>query len=90
MINKGNDPVLFAFGVNHKTSPVEIREKLYLHESEVPCLLNEMRRTLSECVAISTCNRTEIFGVSPTADLDIDHYKELLVGFKKAGETVKN
>jgi glutamyl-tRNA reductase len=73
---------LFAFGLNHKTAPVEIRERFYLHEDEISSLLREYRRTLTECVVISTCNRTEFYGVSERPDLDVNVYKELLIDFK--------
>jgi glutamyl-tRNA reductase len=75
---------LFAFGLNHKTAPVEIREKLYVSEAEVPALLAKFRETLSECLILSTCNRTEIYGVSESQDIDIDFYKDLLIEFKGA------
>ena len=28
--------MLFAFGLNHKTAPIEVREKLYITEAEIP------------------------------------------------------
>jgi glutamyl-tRNA reductase len=73
---------LFAFGLNHKTAPVEIRERLYLNEAEISSLLCEFKRTLSECVVISTCNRTEFYGVSDAEDVDVEVYKNLLIDFK--------
>jgi len=75
---------LFAFGLNHKTAPVEVREKLYVSETEIPALLAKFKETLSECLILSTCNRTEIYGVSESPDLDIDFYKDLLIEFKGA------
>jgi len=75
---------LFAFGLNHKTAPVDVREKLYLHEAEIPRLLRAVSNTLSECLILSTCNRTEFYGVSDSADVDPDYYKNLLIDFKDA------
>ncbi|MEO6589619.1 MAG: glutamyl-tRNA reductase [Pyrinomonadaceae bacterium] len=85
-----NTPVLFAFGVNHKTASVEVREKLYVHEEEVPQLAEKFKQTLSECLIVSTCNRTEIYGVHPTAEIDFDFYKKLLIEFKNASGAVEN
>ena len=76
--------MLFAFGLNHKTAPIEVREKLYIHESEVPQLLAKLKETLAECVILSTCNRTEIYAVCNTADIDLDFYKDLVIEFKKS------
>ena len=81
---------LFAFGLNHKTAPVEIREKLYVSEAEVPALLTKFKETLSECLILSTCNRTEIYGVSESQDVDIDFYKSLLIEFKGARGQVED
>lgn len=80
--------VLFAFGVNHKTASVQVREKVYVYEHEMQELLNKFKQTLSECVIISTCNRTEIYGLHPTADIDFDYYKDLLINFKNASDVV--
>ncbi|MFN6963012.1 MAG: glutamyl-tRNA reductase [Pyrinomonadaceae bacterium] len=81
---------LFAFGLNHKTAPVEIREKLYVTENELQPLLARLGETLSECMVLSTCNRTEVYGVSESADLDIDRYKRLLIEFKGAEGEVED
>lgn len=81
--------MLFAFGINHKTAPIEVREKLYIHAAEVPKLLAKLRETLAECVILSTCNRTEIYGVCGSTDVDLDYYKNLVIEFKNASEIVK-
>ena len=81
--------MLFAFGINHKTAPIEVREKLYIHENEIPSLLGKLKETLAECVILSTCNRTEIYGVCGSADVNLDYYKDLVINFKNASEIVK-
>ena len=48
-------------------------------------MLSILRETLSECVILSTCNRTEIYGVANAAGIDFDYYKNLLIDFKNAG-----
>ena len=82
--------MLFAFGLNHKTAPIEVRERLYIQEAEVPQLLTKLKETLTECFVLSTCNRTEIYGVSSSSDLDIEFYKSLLIDFKNARSFVKS
>jgi glutamyl-tRNA reductase len=74
----------FAFGLNHKTAPVEVREKLHIDESEISAFLARMRETLSECFVLSTCNRTEIYAVSDSPNIELDYYKQLLIDFKNA------
>lgn len=84
-----NQSILFAIGINHKTISVEVREKIYVQDAEIPALLDEFRKTLDEVVVISTCNRIEIYGVTSRTDLDLDYYKDLVIDFKEAGDFVK-
>ncbi len=84
-----NQPLLFAVGMNHKTSPVEVREKIYVSEDEIPAFLSKLRETLSESIVLSTCNRTEIYGVCDSGEVDLNFYKDLLIDFKNVGDTVK-
>ena len=62
-----NDSLL-ALGVSHKTAPVALRERLALPEGRAARILGDLtaRPEIHEAVAISTCNRTELYLV--TAD----------------------
>jgi glutamyl-tRNA reductase len=57
--------LITAVGLNHRTAPLAVRERLSFPENT----LKEALRTLTEqdgvesCVIISTCNRTEIYAV---------------------------
>ncbi len=53
---------LFAVGINHKTAPVGIREKVAFEPSRVPEALLDLRAQtrVSEAAILSTCNRTEV------------------------------
>lgn len=52
-------------GLNYRTAPVEIREKLSFLESELANAMTALKKEKSilEDVIISTCNRTEIYAV---------------------------
>jgi glutamyl-tRNA reductase len=54
---------LLALGVSHKTAPLDIRERLALTEGRAAAVLAELtaREEIHEAVAISTCNRTELY-----------------------------
>ncbi len=56
---------LFAFGLNHNTAPVQIREQVNFSSDRLrPALLDLVKRELvQEVVIISTCNRTELYCV---------------------------
>ncbi|MGZ8633790.1 MAG: glutamyl-tRNA reductase, partial [Solirubrobacteraceae bacterium] len=59
---------LLVLGISHNTAPVALRERLALTETSARRFLAELvaREEVDEAVAISTCNRTEIYLV--TAD----------------------
>lgn len=54
---------LFAFGINHKTAPVEIREKVAFAPEKIQAALKELTHTadIHEAAIVSTCNRTELY-----------------------------
>lgn len=59
-----------AFGINHKTATVEVRERVAFAPDQLADALQQLRdATLSREVAIlSTCNRTEIYCTQDHAD----------------------
>jgi glutamyl-tRNA reductase len=57
---------LIVVGLNHRTAPVEVRERVAYDEREVQGVLARTRSddVLSEAILLSTCNRTEFYGLS--------------------------
>ena len=57
---------LLAIGANHKTAPLPLREKLALPDGRAARVLAELvgHDSVHEAVAISTCNRTELYLVT--------------------------
>jgi glutamyl-tRNA reductase len=54
---------LLALGISYKTAPVELRERFALPEGRAAGVLRELVSTdhVHEAVALSTCNRTELY-----------------------------
>ena len=52
-----------VIGINHRTAPVEIREKVVFAGAELPEALRELTQVpqVHEAVIVSTCNRTELY-----------------------------
>ena len=51
-------------GISHKTAPLELRSAFSLTKEQLPDLLRRAKAAgLSECVALATCNRTELYFV---------------------------
>ena len=62
-------PGLLAIGISHKTAPVALREKLALTSGQAEGLVAGLRvhNEVHEAVALSTCNRTELYFVTDDA-----------------------
>jgi len=55
---------LLLIGLNHRTTPVELREKLYLTTEQLYPVLNELQQqsvVILESAMLSTCNRLEVY-----------------------------
>jgi glutamyl-tRNA reductase len=54
---------MFIIGVNHKTAPIEIREKFFLNPAQQDLLLSELKNnpSITEAFVLSTCNRIEVY-----------------------------
>jgi glutamyl-tRNA reductase len=56
---------LVAFGLSHRTAPLEIRERLAIPQDALAHTLTELVRApaVREVMVLSTCNRTEVYAV---------------------------
>lgn len=53
-------------GINHRTAPVQVREKLAFRTEDIPAALNLLQsRGIREALILSTCNRVEIAAALP-------------------------
>lgn len=54
---------IFVVGINHKTAPIAIREKIYFPTDKLALYLQDMmgRFPIQESVLLSTCNRSELY-----------------------------
>lgn len=59
-------PELLSIGISHKTAPVALRERLALSTAQAKQLMHDLIGSdeVHEAVAISTCNRTELYLVA--------------------------
>lgn len=64
---------LALLGLNHKSAPVELREKLSIPKDQLPKALSrlESRKNVSECLILSTCNRTEVYACTRSRADDV-------------------
>lgn len=64
---------LSLIGVNYKTAPIELRERIAISREDLPETTRALAAVpgVSECMIVSTCNRVELLAAveSPDADL---------------------
>lgn len=59
---------LLAVGINHKTAPVDLRERLAFAADDLRTALVRLleRAELEEVMVVSTCNRVEVYAAGPS------------------------
>ncbi|MDR1709755.1 MAG: glutamyl-tRNA reductase, partial [Candidatus Accumulibacter sp.] len=55
---------LFILGVNYRTAPLAVRERVVFHAEELRRALGDLAGggRMPEAAILSTCNRTEVYG----------------------------
>ncbi len=76
---------MFIIGLNHKTAPIEIREKFYLNPLQQDLLLSELKNQpgVAEAFVLSTCNRIEVYIKRVDRSCEIDFIIPLISKIKK-------
>ncbi|WP_338451454.1 glutamyl-tRNA reductase [Niallia oryzisoli] len=71
---------IIVVGINHKTAPVEIRERLTFDPSQLGEAMKKLnaKKSILENVILSTCNRTEIYAVVDQLHTGRYYIKEFL------------
>lgn len=78
---------LLGISINHRTAPVDLREALHLSEEEIRNLIQQTKdKVLSEGIIISTCNRTEIYGIPKQSGITHLDLQNLIINFKSAAK----
>jgi len=78
---------LLSVSINHRTAPVELREAVYLSEDEIRVFIKEAKEKLfKEGLVLSTCNRTEIYGVPQNGGITHLHIQDFLQQNKSTRE----
>lgn len=65
---------LLTLGLNHKTAPLELRERLAFTPQTLPEALHSLKKlaAVEEAAILSTCNRTELYCVVANTNDNID------------------
>lgn len=67
-------------GLNYRTAPVEVRERVSIHHSQMVSSLQKLRSYpgIEGALILSTCNRFEIYAVTPEIDLAVSSIENFL------------
>jgi glutamyl-tRNA reductase len=52
---------LLVLGLDHRTAPVDLRERLSVEREQLPAALGQLTDYVPQSVILSTCNRTEVY-----------------------------
>jgi len=82
---------LIGISINYRTSPIELREAVNLSFDEQKKFISALKNNiLKEGFVISTCNRTEIFGIPATSNVSTADLYEELKKFRNVENLNKN
>jgi glutamyl-tRNA reductase len=74
---------LLALSISHNSAPVELREALFLQREEIDEFIHKAKGNIfSEGFVISTCNRTEIYGLPADSGITFDQILKFLLNQK--------
>lgn len=75
----------FVIGVNHKTAPVEVRERFAISEAQLPEALRQLTEFpgVEEGMIVSTCNRVEIVARTKNSECDLRDFVQKYYGFDR-------
>jgi len=82
---------VMMLGVNHRTAPLALRERLAIGGERLPAALADFAARFpdAECVILSTCNRTELYVARPThASPSSDELRRFLAEHRGVDESV--
>lgn len=78
---------ILVVGLNHKTAPIDVREKIAFDDQSLPRALIELKERMpdTELVVLSTCNRVEIYLGAPDIEKRSDDISRFLSDYHDIG-----
>jgi glutamyl-tRNA reductase len=77
---------LALIGVNHKTAPIELRERIAISREELAEVTLALSQTpgVTECMIVSTCNRVELLAAVDSPEADVAGFLHRHFGLDRA------
>ncbi len=77
---------IVLIGVNHKTAPIELRERIAISRDELADVTRALAAQpgVSECMIVSTCNRVELLAAVESPETDLTAFLNNHFGLDRA------
>jgi glutamyl-tRNA reductase len=77
---------LSIVGVNYKTAPIELRERIAISREELPETTRALAAVpgVNECMIVSTCNRVELLAATDSPETDLTSFLHQYFGLDPA------
>ena len=72
---------LLVLGLDHRTAPVELRERLSVERDQLGDALARLSEYVPQSVIVSTCNRTEVYTYDPDDIGLVGRVGDFLIGY---------
>jgi glutamyl-tRNA reductase len=81
-------PRALVVGCNHRSSPLAIRDRLYVEESAVAGILDRLRAAgIGQAMMVSTCDRVEVVAIDSEPEAAARRINDVLAGHARLAPT---
>ena len=77
----GGQLSLLVLGFDHRTAPVDLRERLSIERDQLPDALTQLAEYVPQSAILSTCNRTEVYVYDPDDIGLVGRVGDFLIGY---------
>ena len=72
---------LLVLGLDHRTAPLDLRERLSVERDQLPGALSQLSEYVPQSAILSTCNRTEIYVYDPDDIGLVGRVGDFMIGY---------
>ncbi len=72
---------LLVLGLDHRTAPVDVRERLSVEREQLPDALTQLSEYVPQAAILSTCNRTEVYVYDPDDIGLVGRVGDFMIGY---------
>ncbi len=72
---------IIALGLSHHTAPVDLRDRVAVPAAQLPDALRFFRSAMGKGVMLSTCNRAEVYALTPAINRGVAALKDAFAAY---------